>query len=733
MQYLIVLTLLFLLTATNLFAGSQISGGGTTSLSSSGIAMTNNSDAQNAFITLKNHGESSSLSDFASFSLGDVMSNSWAGNQIAFSNVTLTSFGAYFTHNGSISFNLSASSTNTVAIVVRRDPTCTDSLYGNLFQLLNTGNTNGVGATWQGGIGGGIGWVNIWGYSGASCYPSNQSGYTNLVDFSSPAGRGADAIYEMNREREILIVSCDGNGHITTWANGGFNSYYQNNPLNNFLLYPTNTLKKIVIGNAFSYGGLPSVFQNGSQGYIESVFVFNKYITSNLVSAIVDASDWVQPFTKRRLWIGDSLLASSEVSPSMNVANLVDSFAGFSDCLPLNFEQGGTHLADYYQYTNIINQFPPQGKVRKVELEIGAGINDMGGNGTSGLQCFNILTNTFWAYITDPRYNVDVWDVNQTATNSSIYPQTPNLLANENIYNQMVITNRQWFRYVYRRDALITQDMLDTNRVPQLSTDGVHFFNATNGQSAWEMVAGLALQQRDGTNPYIISGVTFANSNAYFGSFTGNGAGLTNLNSTLLTAGSNVTLSSTTNSGGQITYSVSSAGGGGGASTNLYVVDKNDLPFISNLAGAIGNGGYVSRVPGIDNGYAIFGVPIYQYNNFQHDANKFVNAALQSSAFTNFTSVFTVYSTNALNDPASNLQVTVLTNSLGGNGANGWVNIFNNSGIQTPAGTNCTQFAFNFNIPFSILTNAVAIEYDEILSGSAPAWIVTSEILTNSP
>ena len=90
--------------------------------------------------------------------------------------------------------------------------------------------------------------------------------------------------------------------------------------------------------------------------------------------------------------------------------------------------------------------------------------------------------------------------------------------------NAWWMTNRTLVRNVYQRSALVSQAMLNPLSSPQLSTDGVHFNNAANGNAAYLMVAGLALQTATGIDPYL----NFGGLQNFNGAFTGN-ANFTNL------------------------------------------------------------------------------------------------------------------------------------------------------------------------------------------------------------
>lgn len=157
------------------------------------------------------------------------------------------------------------------------------------------------------------------------------------------------------------------------------------------------------------------------------------------------------------------------------------------------------------------------------------GVNDISLNNNSFGQTLTSFSNLVLnPQLGDPRFQLDIWDVQQVYTNAAGYGSGFTWSAANTATTYAVdawwLTNRSYIRNVYQRSALVTQAMLSPLASPQLSTDGVHFNNTVNGNGAYQMVAGLALAAATGVDPYVNNGGALN----YNGSFSGS-AMFTNL------------------------------------------------------------------------------------------------------------------------------------------------------------------------------------------------------------
>lgn len=451
---------------------------------------------------LSNAGVLGNLIDFAGFSSYYPMTNTYLGHQIFTTNVlAFTSKGAWCSNSASIEFADTIPPTNTIVINWWEDYNNNNGVFGFLYQAVNTANTNGEGFTYWGNTPptGQFGQENVWGFNNALNYPANASNYTNLV--YGALGNVIAGYNFNNLQRHTTAISCDGQGHIYVYEQGCQMGYFQDNATSSFNSYPTNNMNLMVLGNAFSYAGVPSQFQNGVNAYIESVEIFNTVLTTNLYIAAVKSTDWLQPATSRRIWVADSRSTTPFSATTLPV--LTEALAG-QYALPVNQAQGGQTLQSFYLATNIINFFPTDGKVTQDNIVVEGGVNDIYALSLTGTQVYNDLISDFAPYENDPRYPIDVFDLWQTSTNSSVYPQTTSGWNNSLLFDWLVYTNRYLFRNVYQESQLITQEMLNTNRNPQFSPDGLHFSNTTNGPTANEMVVGLVIAAANGgVNPYM--------------------------------------------------------------------------------------------------------------------------------------------------------------------------------------------------------------------------------------
>lgn len=458
----------------------------------------------NAVQELKAAGVLSNLVDFAAFTSFDLMTNTYSGNQIFFTNILgYTSKGAWCSNSSSITFAQNLPATNTIIINWWEDYNNANGVYGFLFQSVNTTTTNGEGFSYWGNTpaSGGAGQEYIWGFESATLYPVSDSSFTNLVE--GALGNLGNTFTLNNLQRHTTAISADGQGHLTVYEDGCKMAYFANFPNSlSFALYPTNSMNLMVLGNFFNSCGVRAAFVNGLNGYIESVFTFNTVLNTNLYEATVFASDWLQPHTARRIFVSDSW--GSTPYPGASLPVVLNNISGEEE-LPINQNLGGTFLMNFNSATNIINFFPPHGKVSTVNIEEMGGVNDIYQTANNGIQLYNELISIFAPYFGVPGYYVDAWDIRQTSTNSSIYPQTAAAWSNSLVFDAMVFTNRNLFHHVYQTSALISQEMLNTARTPQLSTDGLHFNNAANGGAAILMEAGLVLNPY-GVDPFMLPG-----------------------------------------------------------------------------------------------------------------------------------------------------------------------------------------------------------------------------------
>jgi len=474
-----------------------------------GNVVTNVSDAQMAAQELANSGQLGNLVDFASFCTGE-MTNSYRGRPVYVTGQTggqlLTGSGANFTGYGSLMIPVSVAPSNTIVLVWK--PGITNLAVNNgqtlVFQLVNTNNGDSEYLNYS------VGLPN----SGGACQPnfnmshnsvpSGTLGNANLMEYNNPLG-GMD--FSWHHMRHVTAISHDGAGNVTIWDNGQIGQWYVNSqPTLAFANYPQSTLNALSVGGYIVTNGITtqgSIVTNGFYGNVESVWLFNGPANTNLVQSTLYASDWVQPFTVKDWWIGDSRCGQSPFFTN-SMADACEAWR--HDAIYYDFAQGGTRVAQFSILTNWNNLQKPHGKVQRHRILVAAGINDIYNTGNTGAQVWGFLTNDFLPMlVSDPRYELDVFGEFQTWTNaySTQYPQSASGIAAIQIYNQCLATNRSIVTHYYDRYAFAPQSLLATNTTPRYSLLGLHL-DETNGLTAYAQVnLGSFICEQTGMNPFV--------------------------------------------------------------------------------------------------------------------------------------------------------------------------------------------------------------------------------------
>jgi hypothetical protein len=471
-------------------------------------------DIGRAIADAKATGLYTNLIDFASFTVNAPLTNStYYGSPIGMSNCVPTAYGLQFNSNSALWFNVNVPATNTIVIVWRpsqSNPTATHNIF---WQLANTNNWDGESLYFQGGLNGAGGWLSYAAAGNGTAYPAGA--FTNLMCWHCQANYVASMYDWSATPRHVTVISQDGQGNCKAWDNQDVVYWFTGSATNLAFpagTYPTTTMNKFCIGALISTNGqwpnAPPYTTHRFQGVVESVSFLNIAVTSANAPSYLQSTlwfhDWLQPYTIKRFWVTDSLIAGN--SYTNNLMTMVD-IVGGGGVLSYNHAVGGSKMVQYGAgYTNCLLMNQPHGKIQTEEIHVGAGINDIYGDGADGSSLWNRYTNCFWPLFFIPNVEFNVWDVNQTSTNGSLYQQTGLKLTNEMTFNSLLQSNRFFAKYVYPRSALVTQDMLNTNRVPQLSLDGLHFANTNYGDGAYRYLSGLYLQARTGWNPYSIPG-----------------------------------------------------------------------------------------------------------------------------------------------------------------------------------------------------------------------------------
>ncbi len=508
---LIVGTLLSVVCSSS-FGFGAMGGGGTISGGTvPGNVVTNVSDAQMAAQELANAGQLGNLADFVSFCSGE-MTNSYRGAPVyrtgRADSQQLLGNGASFQNYGSLMIPVNVAPSNTVVIIWKPGITNQPANNGQtvLMQLINTNNGDSEYVNYSVGLmgSGGQGWCNF--NMSALNVPGVVSlGTGNLMEYNNPM---QGMIYQWQHVRHITAISHDGAGNVTIYDNGQVGNWYVNStPTLAFAHYPTTTMNALSIGGIYLTNGVASMYTNGYYGNVESVFLFNSAANTNIIQATLYASDWIQPFTTKDWWAGDSLMQQSGFNTTNTCAD--DCEAWQHNSIYYDFTQGGTQLYQYALITNWMLLQEPHGKITKQCWYIGGGINDVYSAGLNGAQMFTRLTNAIIPMLLlDPRYEADVFNVFQTGTNAQAgnYPQTAAGLTAIQTYNQCVATNRNLITHVYDRYAFCPQSFLTTNAVPRYSTLGLHFDDPTNGLAAYRVVnLGSFICEQTGQSPFTLT------------------------------------------------------------------------------------------------------------------------------------------------------------------------------------------------------------------------------------
>ncbi|MEI9961338.1 MAG: hypothetical protein WDM76_09510 [Limisphaerales bacterium] len=444
----------------------------------------------------KNWGLFSNLIDRAVFMpwANPATNKTFFGANIVVSNASYGANGLHFSGNSQVWFPAIVPPTNFIVLVWRA--TFTNSTgFGLLAGLYNTNNHTSESIVNQGGINYGLSYLNV--KSNTIPWPAVSS-QSNLLFY--PLCVGQSALWNLTEERRVTILAHDGRGNFRLYNQG---SPCQINNLSPTFVqsaspFPATNFNAVFLGKPFSTNGESfGAIVGGWVGDIESISLYRGLLTSNMVIKIGQSLKWEVTNTVENYWVGDSRMMGN--SYSNNMATMMWNSPKLAGALNYVAFGGGTKIGQYvssFALTNTIyNQGQPHGNVKEAAVYVAAEVNDSFGSGTSGAQSFTDLTNFLAPAFENSRFKTFVWDEMQTGSSTnSLYNQTGVTEQRRQAFNALIYANSKLFTRVLLRDQFVTQEMLDTNRFIQLSTDYIHFNNPIMGDSVYEMLAKKALE-----------------------------------------------------------------------------------------------------------------------------------------------------------------------------------------------------------------------------------------------
>lgn len=488
----------------------------------------------NWIVDLQASGQYSNLIDAAFFTpaYNPSASKTFFGQTITTVNPSYGSRGLHFNRNTTAWFPVTVPCSNNW--VVAWNNTFTNppvALYGMPFELVDT-NSLSSESYWQaGGVDNGLSHFNV--QSNTLSYPKSES-FSNLVYTYRCSAFSYLAM--QSEERRVSVFSHDGRGvqRMFDQGNSCLINLFDQNAAFQAADYPRTDLNACYLGTPFSTNGFAGPV-GAWAGDIEAIMIFRGPATTNSAKVNGYALDWITTNTTRTFWVGDSRMDGNGKTNNMQwTFSHSQKYGGQIDIVQY---AGGTTLQGYSSDLNLSNIIygcgSPHGNVTTTAIRTAASINDIFG-GRSAAQMFADLTNFLAPTFGNKSFKTYVFDEMQTSTNSAVYKQTAGTEAVRQLFNWMLYTNRYLFTEVCKRDALVTQDMLNTNRAVRLSTDGIHFNDPTNGNSVYTFIALANMDDQP-----VYSGGQFYGT--FQGTFTGDGTGIINIPATSINYRSGIT------------------------------------------------------------------------------------------------------------------------------------------------------------------------------------------------
>ncbi len=232
-----------------------------------------------------------------------------------------------------------------------------------------------------------------------------------------------------------------------------------------------------------------STFDLGAHMTARVAAVFNRPLTSNEIWSCQLACRWLNPARETWVFLGDSTTAPNDapwvLAEYPNI--LAKNGTRFHQAAFVNTAHSGYTAAQLVTDSYFrLAKWKPYGRSEKVRVFLGAGINDIG-TGSTAATTFASLTNLFLIGRTN-NMELDVFTLSLINTN-----QASGWTAAKEVsrlsYNDMIITNRPLYDRLWRKDVLVGYSDMDSNNVPQLTFDGLHF-TAVGNQLIVNMLAG---------------------------------------------------------------------------------------------------------------------------------------------------------------------------------------------------------------------------------------------------
>ena len=333
------------------------------------------------------------LADFVAFCVtnGLLPSTTFAGQPVTGSGTISNScHGAYMRNYGQISFPISLATSNTICIAYDTDYTATLGVPGVMLEAMNTNFNDGESVV----LNAGNGWQNFFLQNNTGTTP-NVVSTASLNQFQWVNGYSYD---ERPLNRHVLIVSTDGAGNMVSWDNGLQSTWYTGGTAwQSFATPPLHTLTSLSLGQLVNTNGMLGVTTNGFEGTIESVQLYNKYADTNLIRTCIMVSDELQPWTRKRIWVTDSLGVGFNFTS--NLCSDVDGFKGFDNAIPMHYSQGGTKVSMLSWFPTFLAMNPAHGKITSVETELAEGVNDINLDSDS----LALMEANFTNYVVNPQ------------------------------------------------------------------------------------------------------------------------------------------------------------------------------------------------------------------------------------------------------------------------------------------------------------------------------------------
>jgi len=480
----------------------------------------------------------------------DVSLTSLKGNQFTWPNPSYEPGGyAKISANSTITFPLPTLLSNFTVVVTYHRPSGGLDKGGTIFRLADTNTYSSFYFTEAG-----INWVmenngqnfyppinyqlayNGTNYGTNSFWPPWIEGYANI---------GAESTREQPRqcERHAMLFVHMANGTVFSYEDGltnGFSyfgtwgsNFKYNSPTVSAVPFNTLTIGQEVT-NAVQRMGYTSPYIDVTNFAVSSIQIFNS-TNLNQIWPETEASWWFEDEDYYDQFVGDSR-QQPIISPTTNSYPFFYEYdrSGGTYWGYANYSEGGTTANQYATVwaaiggIGTITNLPPE-KIKKIDLWYRFGDNDIR-NGNSVATAYNSISNGVAQVLGTARpVTVHFMDGWQFSTNVASY--SPSNETNLLSLNNMIATNQPplpvQFHQLY---PYITQNLLNTNM--GFSGDGIHF-NSTN-TAVYKAIANWMLTgvwSQNALPPTDIAGSAITGT-----SFTGNGSGLTNLNTSAFRA-----------------------------------------------------------------------------------------------------------------------------------------------------------------------------------------------------